>query len=133
MVDCAPPSVTKFIVTVSGCAALVLATATEVTLPCVLSNGIRKLLPDKDEIDEPCESRGLPMLNWKIDVRPIGPLVATSAQPCSSVEEVPGLCAKNDAPGARVPDKTPGAWFRIGNGMAAPLSAQNRKVYVTGT
>ena len=114
--------------TVSGCVPLVLAMATDVTLPCVLSKGIRKLLPDTDEIDDPCESRGLPTLNWKMDVSPICPLVATSAQPCNKVEEVPGLCAKNAAPGARVPDKTPGAWFRVGNGIAAPLSPQKRNV-----
>src|ERR1017187_9122041 len=114
--------------TVSVCVALVLAIATAVTFPCVLSNGIRKLLPDKDAIDDPCESRGLPMLNWKMDVRPTFPLVAISAQPCSKVDDVPALCAKNDAPGARVPDKTPGAWFTIGNGIAAPLSPQKRNV-----
>jgi hypothetical protein len=49
------------------------------------------------------------MLNCKTAVTPIFPLLATSAQPHCSVDEVPGLCAKYEAPGARVPDKTPGA------------------------
>lgn len=123
-----PELVTKVNVMFSACVGLVLAIATPVTYPLVLSKGMKMLLPESEPLIVPCESGVLALLYLKIASTPIFPVLATSAQPCRASGDVPGVEAKAVPPGASVPESTPGDPPTIGTWKGFPLSSQNWKV-----